>query len=414
MKSEITVIDLFAGAGGLSEGFLRKGFKIISYIEKDKYACETLLTRHIYWELKIKRKTNIYMKYIKNDISKEEFIKNLSFNPVINAEINAESINEIEKKIRKNMEKQNTKEIDVFIGGPPCQAYSLVSRTKIKEDDIRIFLYRYYIELLKKFRPKIFVFENVPGILSFDHGKLWNNIQEDFKNSGYTIEYSIMDASNFMVLQKRKRIILIGWRIEDDFKYPKFSKKNHNFLIKDLLEDLPPLTAGEKYGKFNYILPPNTYLKKAKIRNKSDILIEHEARPANTFYDKEIYKIAIEKWAKDYKRINYRELPEELQKHKNRNAFSDRFKVVAPELSYSQTIMAHIAKDGHYYIHPDLKQLRSISVREAARLQSFPDNYKFEGSRTSQFVQIGNAVPPLMAEVIAKKIRKMVENYGKT
>ena len=115
-----------------------------------------------------------------------------------------------------------------------------------------------------------------------------------------------------------------------------------------------------------------------------------------------------EKWFEERRRPEYDELPEELKTHKNRKVFKDRFKVVAPDLSYSQTVVAHLSKDGHYFIHPDIKQLRSISVREAARLQSFPDNYYFEGPMTAMFKQIGNAVPPLMAEKIAEKVKEML------
>jgi DNA (cytosine-5)-methyltransferase 1 len=137
------------------------------------------------------------------------------------------------------------------------------------------------------------------------------------------------------------------------------------------------------------------------------------ARP-HTKQDKEIYRIAVDKWNNYKERLNYNDLPERLKTHKNRTSFHDRFKVVAADQYHSQTVVAHIAKDGHYYIHPDISQNRSISVREAARLQSFPDDYYFEGvkeksNRTAAFKQIGNAVPPLMAETIGKKLKSLIK-----
>ena len=156
-----------------------------------------------------------------------------------------------------------------------------------------------------------------------------------------------------------------------------------------------------------YIAEPSEYLKQAGIRNGIDFTTQHIARP-HTDQDKKIYEIAINMWNDEKKRLKYTDLPAKLRSHNNLEAFLDRFKVVAPDLEASHTLVAHIAKDGHYYIHPDAKQLRSITVREAARIQSFPDDYFFEGSRTSMFKQIGNAVPPLMAEKIAGKIRSLI------
>ena len=150
------------------------------------------------------------------------------------------------------------------------------------------------------------------------------------------------------------------------------------------------------------------YLRKSEIRGDLDFTTQHIARPLND-NDRKIYKTAVEMWLKDKHRLNYTELPAELQTHKNKKSFLNRFSVVDP-YGYCHTVVAHIAMDGHYYIYPTLnpsvENVRSITVREAARLQSFPDDYYFEGSRTSAFRQIGNAVPVVLSYKIACEIKK--------
>lgn len=178
-------------------------------------------------------------------------------------------------------------------------------------------------------------------------------------------------------------------------------------MVSDLLRDLPSLKPGEGKNVMDYDGPPDDYLKSSGIRHEWNILTHHIARPHNK-RDIKIYKKAINAWKKASKRLMYTDLPKELQTHKNKKSFLDRFKVVAGNEKCSHTIVAHIAKDGHYYIHPDIAQSRSLTVREAARIQSFPDDYYFEGSRTARYRQVGNAVPPLLAQGIAQKIREML------
>jgi DNA (cytosine-5)-methyltransferase 1 len=179
------------------------------------------------------------------------------------------------------------------------------------------------------------------------------------------------------------------------------------YKVDDILSDLPPIKAGDRLTAVKYAGKATEYLTEYGIRNDEDILTLHIARRHNK-QDTMIYEFYIKSWFEKKERPEYDQLPEYLKTHRNRTSFKDRFKIVAPDLPYSQTVVSHLGKDGHYFIHPDINQLRSISPREAARLQSFPDNFYFEGSMTSVFRQIGNAVPPLMAEKIALKIREMI------
>lgn len=407
-------IDLFAGAGGLSEGFIQAGFNPIAHVEMDEAACYSLKTRMAYHYLKNNKNIEKYISYLKGEISRTELYHNLPshlLESVINLPIGSENNNKIHQLISSQL---GNKKVDLIIGGPPCQAYSLVGRARSENGmngDPRNYLYVQYAKYLEQYQPKMFVFENVLGLKSAKGGLYLKNMEKLFLKKGYKMELFTVEANQFGVLQNRKRIIIIGWR--DDFvpNIPNLEKINMypSFQVSEIFSDLPFLQAGEGVDKYQqYRKKPGKYLAQNHIRNGIGVLTQHVARP-HTKQDKEIYRIAVNKWEKEQKRLDYNDLPERLKTHKNRHSFFDRFKVVAPDLNYSQTVVAHIAKDGHYYIHPDIEQNRSISVREAARLQSFPDDYYFEGvkenaNRTAAFKQIGNAVPPVMARVIAKAI----------
>ena len=305
---------------------------------------------------------------------------------------------------------KGNKQVDFIIGGPPCQAYSIVGRArdpKNMKKDPRNFLYKYYLQFLKRYEPKMFVFENVPGILSAQNGIHLENILKGIDKAGYKIELKKLKASDYGVLQNRERVIIVGWRKELNLKYPELEKEENPYkILPDLFSDLPERQQGE--GSLTdivqYVAPATGYLQQSKVRNSLDFTTQHIARPHNLI-DLEIYKRAIKLWLEKKARLNYADLPPELQKHNNKQAFLNRFQVVNHE-GCCHTVVAHIAMDGHYYIYPSLKQIRSITVREAARIQSFPDDYYFEGSRTAAFKQIGNAVPVILAEKIANKIKE--------
>jgi DNA (cytosine-5)-methyltransferase 1 len=405
-------IDLFAGAGGLSEGFIRAGFDPIAHVEMNKDACDTLKTRTAFHYLKENDRVEEYYDYVKGKITRDELwlkMPEYLIKSVINTEISPETLPSIFERIDKQIGKQK---VDLVIGGPPCQAYSVAGRArdpKGMSEDPRNHLYKYYVEFLKRYKPKMFVFENVPGILSANNGGYLELIFEAVREAGYELDKKVLNAKHFGVLQDRKRVIIIGWKKNLNYKYPLFEEKEPQYeILKDLFSDLPKIQNGQgEWGVVKYAKETNNYLETSGIRNGVDFTSQHIAR-ANNQNDLEIYKIAVNKWVNDNKRLNYAELPERLIKHSNTKSFTNRFQVVN-HLGISHTVVAHICADGHYYIHPDIKQNRSITVREAARIQSFPDDYFFEKSRTTAFKQIGNAVPVLMAEGIANKIKEMIK-----
>jgi DNA (cytosine-5)-methyltransferase 1 len=413
-------IDLFAGAGGLSEGFIKAGFEPIAHVESDRAACNSLRTRAAYHYLKSQKKLDIYNSYLKGEIGRSELYQAVPseiLGSIINLPISDENNPLIFSKINKGL---GNKSVDLIIGGPPCQAYSLVGRSRSAtkmEGDPRNYLFLQYAKYLAEYKPKLFVFENVLGLKSAKGGQYLRDMDRIFNLSGYRIKLFTLEAKNFGVLQNRKRIIILGWKKGADLEIPNLEeiRVEHNHNVDELLRDLPAVEAGTIPKRYvHYGVDPTEYLKFSKLRNGQDGTTQHIARP-HTDQDKEIYKIAVQKWNSKQERLNYNDLPEHLKTHQNRHSFFDRFKVVAKDLNYSQTVVAHIAKDGHYYIHPDIKQNRSLTVREAARLQSFPDDFYFEGVkedayRTAAFKQIGNAVPPLMAENIAASIKQLLLN----
>ncbi|MEJ2017377.1 MAG: DNA cytosine methyltransferase, partial [Maritimibacter sp.] len=358
-------IDLFAGAGGLSEGFVRSGCEPIAHVEADTAAAYTLRTREAFRVLSDRGDLGGYFAYLSGQLSRNE-LYSLAFgsrsSSVINAEIGAKGLSDIFDRLDFQI---GDRKLDLIVGGPPCQAYSLVGRARSElkmVGDARNYLFVYYAEFLKRYRPKFFIFENVVGLLSAresDGTRYFDMMWTLFKDLGYTVEYQVIAADEYGIPQKRKRIILVGRIGKKGGFFPELEKTPSDFLVADAISDLPPLRAG-KGGPLVTSLEksPSRWLAESGLLSADRITTWHEARPHNS-RDLKIFKKVVNKWNKNGERLSYNDLPESLKTHRNRSSFLDRFKVVAADLPASHTVVAHIAKDGNYYIHPDNAQNRS-------------------------------------------------------
>lgn len=399
MNNRLTFIDLFAGCGGLSEGFYKQGFEALTHIEYDRYACQSLRTR-----MKFYGYSDENISILEKDITDQDVIKKIE--------------SEIGDKI-----------VDIIIGGPPCQSFSTLGRAKDKNgmrDDPRNYLFESYEKILNHFKPKLFVFENVLGILTAKlNGK--NTIDVILKKLGK--QYNLLENPLDMVLnscdygvpQVRKRIILIGVRKDinisprdiyagitkthfnpDSEKEERIDKKKY-VTVREAISDLPSIKPGEGEKVVSHNVKRwNDYLLKVRSKDES-LLLDHIARKHNEEDKKRYFEMSKNKWS-------FKELLEKKPSlaHKKQRVFNNSY-VVQFWDKPARTIIAHLYKDGNQFIHPDYLQNRTLTPREAARLQSFPDNFVFEGSKTQQYKQIGNAVPPLMAEAIAKSIKNILE-----
>lgn len=394
-KNKFTFIDLFAGCGGLSEGFYMQDFKSLTHVEIDSYACRTLKTRMNHYNY-----SNENISVLEKDITSDDIIELVS------------------KEVKGQ-------EVDALIGGPPCQSFSTLGRAKDGNgmtDDPRNFLFESYEKILNHFNPKLFVFENVTGLLSAKLGK-GKTIDLILKRLGKN--YQLIEDPNQMVLnsceygvpQVRKRVILIGVRKDININPKEIYKniikthytpdtpdsekkgKQKYVSVEDAIGDLPKIKPGEGIKNTKHKLNNwNTFLERVRTK-ENDFITDHVSRTHNE-KDRMRYKeMSKNKWT-------FKELLEKKPSlnHEKQRVFNNSY-VVQFWNKPARTIIAHLYKDGNQFIHPDHTQERSITPREAARLQSFPDNFVFEGSRTQQYKQIGNAVPPLMAEAIAKSIK---------
>jgi len=442
-------IDLFAGCGGLSEGFKQAGFDIIAQVEMNRWACETLKTRHLYYGLKALGKRSLYRKYLREELNRGDILdrfpdlKESISHRVIQATLGNDGTEQILRKIEASRRHHGAPAFHVLLGGPPCQPYSLVGRARDPfrmAKDKRHYLYTHYLEILKSLQPDFFLYENVPGLFTAraEGRKTFVRILDDFfsLNPSYEIilplkqiltepSSCILNSADFHVPQNRKRLILIGYKKSLEGRNPGIkrifkklqrqalqNRKREPYTVRDAISDLPVLKPGEgNDGWYDRYRNSAITLYQQLMRRDSPGILNHRAR-THMKSDLERYRffIAHHRDRNKAARLNHlmKERPDLTPNHKYLDKFLDRFKVQWWDYP-SSTITAHICKDGHYYIHPDINQCRSFTVREAARCQSFPDNFKFEGPRTEQFRQVGNAVPPLLAKIIGEYIYKELE-----
>jgi DNA (cytosine-5)-methyltransferase 1 len=452
MGQRFFTVDLFAGCGGISEGFHQAGFESVAQVEMHPPACETLRTRQMFFELKKHHKTRIYQEYVEGKISREQIFaeypeieKKVNLR-VLEKELSEKTLPSVIDQIKNSLTYHDADGVDVFLGGPPCQPYSIINRVWAKKNrengksDERNYLYTYYLELLKEFHPDVFVYENVPGLFStmYNGEKIFSRLLKDFSDlsPSYVIipplekvskkphDY-ILNAVNFGVPQNRKRLILIGFREGLERRNPDICKiyerlkdkrifAEKQIAVREAISDLPILYPGQGTNeKTDYPdeKPGSKY--QNLMRRDSKGVLNHQAR-THMSSDLERYRFFIEYVNNHSSQARLPDLiaarPDLTPKHdpENHEKFIDRFKVQRYDRP-SSTITAHISKDGHYFIHPDIEQCRSFTVREAARCQSFPDNFFFEGPRTEQFRQVGNAVPPLLAKAVGMAVRKELE-----
>lgn len=408
---DYTFIDLFAGCGGLSEGFYEQGVHGLAHVEWEMPMVNTLRNRLVKkwgYSTEDAKKAVIHFDIQKTDeLLKGSWTKDtLSVYGKTNASI-------IAKKGIDGL--INGKKVDLIIGGPPCQAYSLAGRAQdpnSMKEDYRNYLFESFVKVVDHYKPKVFVFENVPGMLSAKPGDILviERICKAFDEIGYEIrspkdmKNSIYSAADFGVPQERKRIIIFGVDKKSKYSVENFYASLDKLIlteskktVRDAIGDMPkfrPLKEPYKIGNKN--------VSHELVGDK--VISLHEARYHNA-RDIEVFR----KWVSE----SMNDIPNEqkLEFYKQvsgRTTNHNKYRSLEWDKP-SPTIVSHLYKDGLMFIHPDVEQARSITIREAALLQTFPMDFEFIGSSAYCFKMIGNAVPVLFAKNIAQAIINVLE-----
>lgn len=341
------VIDLFSGIGGLSEGFRELGFDIVVANEIDKEIAQS-------------------------------YKKNFPKTVMINEDITKLNISSVFNKY---------KDANVILGGPPCQGFSQKGK-RLSLNDPRNYLFRYFAKVVKYVRPEFFVMENVPNLLTTSDGFFKKEIRKIFFDMGYSVNMSVLNAADYEVPQNRKRAIIIGSLGNNKVKMP--SKCIDKVSTWDAISDLAFLNSGEGNFKQEYACPAETSYEK-KLRNNSKFLYNHVATNHSV---KALNRIKLIPENGDRSNLPKKELTKSI--------YSGTWgRIVKNQQSVTITTRFDTPSSGRF-IHPTLN--RALTVREAARIQSFNDEVIFYGTKGSQMKQIGNAVPPLLAQKLAKQI----------
>ena len=365
------VIDLFCGAGGMSEGFVNAGFVVAAAFDIDEMACRTF-------------EANIPAKVICTDIENiADPIAVLDGLPVSS--------------------------ISVVIGGPPCQGFSNVGRARIQSLDeanqrqllAKNELYQHFFRFVEAYTPAYFVMENVPTLENFENGAYIKAIRESSRQLGYEIISEKLNAVDFGVPQKRRRLIIVGSRIGHHFLWPRTINENDRVTLAQAISDLPSVKPPSLEEELDYCMPSQVsdyqrYMRSRVKPEERNVIRDHIVRPAR--------QDDIDIFSNMKPGQKYTDIPP-LYRRYNADSFKDKYYMLKPDTP-CVTITAHLAKDGYRYIHYDSTQHRTLSVREAARIQSFGDHYRFAGYRSSRYRQIGNAVPPLLAQHIAEQVKR--------